>query len=712
MTDDEKKKREEEEAKRRAEEEKKRAASGLILEHKDFWNTLFAPKDGYRLDRVVATTFTLSLALLPTLLLRALNPGKKLGNAEMSDLPTQIDEKTVEHVKSLLTIFADGRPECLIPPTVQSARLQKYINDFCVPNYVVRVNTDPNADSTSGSKTKKAKPFFHPKLILADFVQEKDGAHFIRGTVLSKNLTFAPDVAEIGCLFESCAEFSADDVELEGAGLCIAELLEVLKNNTPDKHWTGCFLNAKDAVDRLSGTIAALKSQRFRLLPPDDACKPVKAKLLLGMPGKALMTRYTELTDIIRDAAYWCSDSISDQFAKDYRKAGSPRYIISNPHSWAKYGKTYTDVTNAFTPDYCCVASRGLPTYVKVHAKFSETFYKDRTFLLFGSANYTDNAFTNNYECDVSLTYPPRKEPLAQPPAFAFDNDLVKPDPFLYPWEVKKTKSGVQRKYADIRKLDGQCDKKLQEEAENKALTYALTGLTWTLEITQDNNQNFCDMIVCGTADSANRWANTVQKLSDSQQKMLLNAQIDLNGKKLPLTYSVPLTYSGGSANTTVLGVTTAFRKFCIPWSGAATLILFSGKSYETVPIQIQLVPDAKTLNALGLTQEPLDMTNGDIAGLVYGGQIYTMYSLIPKDSPLYRSGDDLDCRLGKYLATGGSLAPIKAAVQERRNAFAKSPDVEDDEDDAPPDQTEGDAYLKRLEDFLTLLNEMEAMLK
>lgn len=666
----------------------------MKLESTDFLDKLFARKDGYQLNHVLATTFTLSTAILPTLLLRAASSAANRAVPKDSDSAEMV-LAGIKSAGSLLTVFADGRPDCIIPPHGKPSKMQWYINKYCIPHCVVRVNAG------------EINTYFHPKLLLIDFVETSPAngtnpAHFIRGAVLSKNLTFEKTVVEVGCLFETSDD--ASRVVLQGAGPEIAGLFEFLKDNQPAESWVGDFLAMDAAQKRIKPFLQEIKSATFRLTADYSGYALTSAQLLMGTPKKPLLTKYPCLEDDLRDAAYWCSDSVSEKFITSYMPASLPvgRPIISNIHSWA----TRKDfATAALSSDsqkksaleqsaekeklrkangLCCVTlSEGSPVFV--HAKFLEVYRTNETVLLLGSANFTENAFRHNYECDVRLCF--AQKPTHFPVVYSVtQTETLKPKPFLYNGPQNKPCSLVLASHSVVAaKLD----------TENTYIEFEkkLRELEWTVE--GSGNAASPDKI-CVTSSYLD-W----EALTPDEQGWLSQLQIDLNGLYLAMNYD--------KQTKSFKAESESFSPRYVPEYGVSTLLYFPASEEKDNKVRrIQI--NVKTQN---LPPRTPSMDDGDsgISAALLGGR-FSLRSLIPPeplgDYQLYDTSDTVDIRLAKYNAKGGDLeAVLKNADLRLKSLSLETADEDGDDEEEPPTAEEIQNRRRRINEFKRLIYKM-----
>lgn len=686
----------------------------MKLTESDFLKEVFAPKEGYKFNQAIFTTFTLNTAVLPTLLLHTYCA------REGKTVPTNTDKSLLAlanagtEAAERLTIFADGRHNALTPPSGKSAKIQQYINNVCVPGCVVRVDTGNDG------------MYFHPKLILADFLDD-DGRHYIRGAVMSKNLTFETNVLEIGCLFETDEAPTDERVELKNAGPEIADFFKNVASALNSKKWSGKSLSMEDAYARIQGTLDAMKGQKFFLLLDKGTPIPASAQLLLGTPSDhGLFDKYNQkfpdghtLQSDLASAAYWCSDSISKPFMDSYhanRSAGE-WFMISNLHSLAnclaeivtKDPLTNAEISTAITEigktATCCMTISGESPYF-VHAKFSETFYPDNTcVVLLGSANYTENAFTNNYECDVRLFYDAMPKP-AQP--IGVEKTGLAPLPFL----AQRPASMTIKTLAQFSDKDALIESHVDAEFDK-----ALQSLTWTLSTRkeQDGAETLC---VSAVATDTVSLVDILMKIPGSTanerknyETQLTQMQIDLNGKVLPLAFS-------GNIKGEIFHAETTYRQRLLPPFGTANVIFFGDqKDPRYIPVPITISGDMQPQQG--------DMTPDQIINTLLGGRKISLIDLIPSEPnsryELYDPQDSVEIRLAKYLALGGKAGTVLSNLQKVLKAADMLDDDAADDEDMPDlrdvgkilftDKDRAD-YKKLLENFREFLNTINTIRK
>ena len=444
----------------------------MLLKTKDVWDILLEKKEGYELKNVICTTFTLSSAIVPSILLKIIECDNKIENINSLSLTEKymILSSKIEEAVEKLTIFSD---DYIIPSYQKSTELQRLINEYCIPKTVVRIA--PKTDS---------KCFFHPKIIMIHFMNGSE--NYFRCAVLSKNLTLARNVVEVVGFFESQNDNQIEQqIDVENAS---DELKSFFENilNIEMRDTKGTTLSCTEAKDRIGETIDALQNVKFVLLTENYENKPIAAKLMIGTPGNGLLTKYNDanMKCILKNASYWCSDSISNSFMSCYL-INKP--MISNLRSFRKLldPNNLTDI-----PDNYYIG-RSDNNSLTIHAKFLESNFQGKNVAFIGSANFTEQAFNNNYECMLMLVY-----------EGASSEETVRPN------QYSGNAFNIENKNIRIIKVKEKVDE-LRKEIEKDAFEEKIKKYSWEMTLKSD-----------GTAQISGKSSLNISFTEDKQSYM------------------------------------------------------------------------------------------------------------------------------------------------------------------------------------------------
>lgn len=632
----------------------------MLLSSKNIWDDLLDKKSGYELKNVIATTFTLSTDIIPSLLLKIIECDK--GLESVSKLTREekylLLSANIEESSKKLTIFSD---DYLIPSYNRSTEYQRLINEYCIPNIVTRV-----APKNDGSN----KCYFHPKIVIVHYQKADSNENYLKCAVLSKNLTLSKYVVEIGAVFESVKCIGEGDVEVKEASKRISSLFDTLflKENSilrSDDELKGISLSREEAYKKVSVTIEAMKEMSFRLCIGSGSKKPMSAELLIGMPQKGLLNE--DLRKDLESASYWCSDSISASFMKTYKC----KHMISNLRSFSNlFNKTKNEAAfrqKDIIPDNYYITMDETETPMTVHAKCLESFHDGNKFTLLGSANFTEQAFLYNYECILRLTYACENDEKQNECIYDIDKRVLHHAFNIYNRKTKK------RRVKDVFSL-------LQDENLKQDFEKKLQQIQWTITIEAKK------MEINGIANDL--------KISEEEEKWISSMEVVLSGKRLTLELrkheNGVTEYSASCDN---------FKVNMIPWYGFMNLVYF--KAYndaKVVPVKVDLIMVEECKQKC---QQSV-MTKDCVADILLGGKIFRLRNVIPPEPKgklsLYSSEDSVDVRQAKYLTKGGSIQTI---IQNIDMIKDKMKVVDFDEEDDFSETTQGisDETIKALKE-------------
>ena len=639
----------------------------MILKEKDVWKEMLNKKEGYKLEQVIATTFTLNTDILPSILLKIIECDKNLESVQqlsreekyilLSTYISNLDNKITDK----LIVFSD---DYLIPSHNRSTQFQKLVNEYCVPNFVVRISMKNG--------------YFHPKIILVHYKNEKD-EHYIKCAILSKNLTFSKNVVEIGSIIESTNKINKEeDVEIKNASDHIINLFKEICycNKLKDvSELRGKTIPRGEAFKKIEKSLGAINNMKFRLCLEDDSVKPESAELLLGMPSSNLFAQCKDLKTDLRNALYWCSDSIDNKFLKKYEC----KHMISNLRSWKKLlvdknsGKLLKkeDIPENY---YITMDTSDSAFPIVVHAKFLESSHDGKRIVLLGSANYTCQGFSRNYECNLRLVY--NEDEVTQ---------------FEYKQRRINNAFNIDKRKISIRQVkDEVVYEKLEEEDAKQKFEEKLQSMKWTIKIARNGlelNSSF-------------------EEFTDEEDKYIYNMEIFLTGKR----FSLEVVEGREKNERKFWGICERYKSNMIPWYGYVNLVYFEAyNSPKVLPINVGLVWETEEI-----TQK---IRNGDgIIRILLEGRLFSLRNVIPAEPKgkkiLYSSGDSVELRQAKYQAKGGKIKDIICNIDEilKYKSQVGIIDEEDEFSENTKNITEDMInHLKdRLENYKNMLEEQE----
>lgn len=637
----------------------------MLLSSQNIWDDLLDKKAGYELKNVIATTFTLSTDIIPSLLLKIIECDK--GLESVSKLTREekylLLSANIEEASNKLTIFSD---DYLIPSHNRSTEYQRLINEYCIPNIVTRV-----APKNDGSN----KCYFHPKIVIVHYQKADSNENYLKCAVLSKNLTLSKYIVEIGAVFESVKCIGEGDVEVKEASKRISSLFDNLfleKNSIlrSDDELNGISLSRKEAYKKVSVTIEAMKEMSFRLCIGLGSKKPMSAELLIGMPQKGLLNE--DLKKDLESASYWCSDSISASFMKAYKC----KHMISNLRSFSNlFYKTKDEAVlrqKDNIPDNYYITmdgTGGFATPMSVHAKYLESLHDGNKFTLLGSANFTEQAFMHNYECILRLTYECEKDKKQKECIYDIDKRIL------------HHAFSINNREAIIRRVnDEDVFYLLQDENIKQDFEKKLQQIQWIITVEAGK------LGIKGIANDL--------KISEEEEKWISSMEVVLSGKRLILELR-----QNGNGVTEYSASCDNYKLNMIPWYGFMNLVYF--KAYndaKVVPVKVALIISEECKQEC----QQAVMSKDCVSDILLGGKMFCLRNVIPPEPKgklsLYSSDDSVDVRQAKYLTKGGS---IRAIIQNIDMIKDKLKVVDFDEEDDFSETTQGisDEMIKALKE-------------
>jgi len=595
----------------------------MKLEQKNVLDWAFEHKNGFTLENAVFTTFTLTSSVLLDLLLYVISPELKNESNVVKRL--ELAEKGLNAAEKL-TVFSD---KYIFSDVHIPRNLGDVLEGYYIPKTVRKV------------KVERDNAFFHPKLIITHF-SDAQGKPFIRFAVLSKNLTHSKHVIEICTLFET-AEYNGENTV---PGCQVAEYIK-------------CFTKKSDIKDkekRIKAVLDALNGMHLCLVLPHGQPQPKSFELMFGKPGDTTMlTRFNDDCNGCKaDSFYFCSDSIDKSFAQSHRC----NYMISNLRSWARHYDNPPD--NA----YCY---REYIDYCKVHAKFAE-FYKNGEHIIWtGSANFTYNAFRNNYECDVRMVYDDDQSiDFSQKKDTNYDT--LEPLPF-----------SRESKKSSIVKVN---DEALKEAKKIYDLEKKIKDLDWKCFVKNDR------III-----------KTEKSLEEDTKTQFKQAEIYLNKR-------IVLSFTNDNKFTAEIE---SFNSFTIPRSGYAIVLIFFGYSdMIEIPVNISVKFENDVADEI---KNFIQLDNETVQRKILAGCIPQLRSFIPcvdSVSRFYDSSDTFETRLAKFRSDENNTDKM---ITDRIDVYITqtTSELADDEFDDEINMTE---FKKQLEKLIARLNKLKEFLE
>ena len=583
--------------------------------------------EGMKPENVILTTFTLSTSILADIILKYVEATRKIEDIMSLDeteryllLAEHLD--VVENKK--IHIFSD---DCLFPSFDAAPKLNRLIERYLIANMVTVV-----APKNQGS-------YFHPKLIITEFGDEKNPERkFYRVIISSKNLTYS-DMLETYHVFESCSE--GQGCECENLGKEIARFFRRIVELKEEDLRPVCGKNKpiKDACSEIKGLLENISKQKFKLCIPASEPIPEKVDVYFSTPNdRCMKDKFNEdIKQSTKNGFFWCSDSISNTFIDNYKCP----MMISNVRSWVRVFKDCIASESFEVPDYAYkMMSEEInnPTNKMVHAKFAEINHDEKYILWNGSANFTENAFNNNYECDVRCEY--KREDISKEYSVQLKENAIEP------YHVKKLL---------INDLQ-------IEEAQSEFEKY-IKELIWIAVYDEKNNTFGVKAEGC----KLNTVDKEVEKLISSLVMVLpsgMNAEVEVedmtNGKSSYLSQ-----FDGIS-------------KLKVPWYGVVNVLYFpSFNNPKSIPIRVKL--ESPNGSEIDSQQEIVDKEGAQ--KLALSNSIFRFRNVIPPEpkggAVLYLPNDSFGNRLAKYYAKGGS----KEAINQRAKMILDKLEYSNDDD-------------------------------
>lgn len=595
----------------------------MKLEQKNVLDWAFEHKDGYTLENAVFTTFTLTSSVLLDLLLYVISPNLKNESNAVKRL--ELAEKGFNAAEKL-TVFSD---KYIFSDVHIPRNLGDVLEGYYIPKTVRKV------------KVERDNAFFHPKLIITHF-SDAQGKPFIRFAVLSKNLTHSKHVIEICTLFET-AEYNGENTV---PGCQVAEYIKCFTKKS----------EIKDKEKRIKAVLDALNGMHLCLVLPHGQPQPKSFELMFGKPGDTTMlTRFNDdWRDCKQDSFYFCSDSIDKSFAARH----NCKYMISNLRSWAGL------YDNA--PDYA-YCYREYIDYCKVHAKFAEFFKNGEHIIWSGSANFTDNAFSNNYECDVRMVYDDDRS-IAFSQKKDTNYDTLEPLPFS-----RESKKSV------IVKVKDDDLKKVKEIAD---LETEIKKLGWRC-IVKENG------IIIKTKES----------LEEDTKTQFKQAEIYLNKR-------IVLSFTNDNKLTAEIE---PFNSFTIPHNGYAIVLIFFGYSdMIEIPVNISVEFENDVADEIKNFKQ---LDNETVQRKILAGCIPHLRCFIPSTdsvSGFYDSSDTFETRLAKFRSNKNNSDKM---IIERIDVYKKRTTSECDDEELE-DEIDLTEFIKQREKLIERLDKLKEFLE
>ena len=585
----------------------------MELKEYDAINWLFEMglSKGDRIENIIATTFTLSKDFPLDLLGRAICCEKNLTYSQLTNNRDLISQYLIMDLKkrenSLLdriTIFCD---DYILPAIGLPIKYNRMLDLFFIPETVCKIEMSNSA-------------FFHPKLLILHC--KKNDKDIIRFMVLSKNLTHGTNNVEVCARFESSAP---DDADIQGKEL--KEFFDRFMCKTNDDENTG-LLTGSIAKQRTQDTLDVLAKMSFRLVLPDGCARPDEVSLLFGAPDSVdckMLKQFISDTDAAQNH-YWCSDSIDTAFMEK----NNYKHMISNRIRWASQKKCPEPIDNKIPGAYYFTDRKGqmdLET-MSIHAKFAEFATRKSHIVWLGSANFTENGFNNNYECNVRIVY--KKPYEIADPFFSFSRQKAIPD----------------IKYEILPLTKDKLDSARNKDERIKALK----KLTWKCTITKKGSKYTVEYSSEGDFD----WDFISAKEQNAKKVGFKWFTLSV-GKNIPLKVDPnPDSNPGNKPYSLCFKTTTTIPLDYIPRYGRGILIAITDYNTHTeIPVKIDLILP----NSFNQVMYPSNKDNlkSEIVTALASGLSWDIMSIIPPEPNgsdiLYDYNDDFSVRLAKYLA-------------------------------------------------------------
>ena len=600
----------------------------MKLKEKNVLEWMFDTKEGQlTLERAIFTTFTLMSSVLYDLLLYAISPNLMKDETSDSQKRLQLAKNGIEAAKKL-TVFSDDY--VFTDPHIPRS-LNQLLESYFIPHMVCRISL-------------KEGGFFHPKLMITHFKDGNKNDHF-RFAVLSKNLTHAKNVIEICTLFETTDKPVNPKLTVEGR-----EIADFITSFQGKDSLRGASLSQEDAKDRIAGTLDVLSNSTLRLVLPDQGQTPEKVELVFGKPGCRVMRDKLEqdINATPGESFYLCSDSI-DPGLLGVDPFNKCRFMISNLRSWAKHNKI---------GDHSCYFRQDNSPRT-VHAKFAEFYTGEQHIVWSGSANFTNNALDNNYECDVRIEYED-----AECKEFHFEQvngfDKVDPTPFF-----QASKDTVRKvKYEDAKCQEFHFEQVIYfYKVDPTPFSQAAQGTVRKVKATECEEERKVNELA--NAVKALEWKCSIVdgKLVIETRRPLACKYLDLKSVgihiksvEIYLNRRIPLVRWQDFYFYTKIE---RFSEDMIPWYGKAIIIVFTDLKDDGRYLTLEIPVDVD-ISVVKTVQQPLldEKNSAHVKRLEKGlllGCMPRLIDVIPvtvDTAKYYDESDTFEARLAKYRAS------------------------------------------------------------
>lgn len=585
----------------------------LKRKESDLLRVAMTAPEGMKPENIILTTFTLSTGILADIILKYVEATGKIEDIMSLD-ETELYLLLAEHLdiveNNKIHIFSD---DYLLPAFDAPPKLNRLIERYLIANMVTVI------------APKNQESYFHPKLIITEFGDgRKSERKFYRVIISSKNLTYS-DMLETYHVFESCSE--GQECECEYLGKKIADFFESIRNLDLEKDLRPvCGINKpiKDACTEIKGLLDSILKQKFKLCVSAGEPVPEKVDVYFSTPNDQKMKDKFE--DDIKESKefFWCSDSISKRFIENYYCP----MMISNIRSWLRAFKDCMASESFKVPDYAfkLMSDESLSSNQMVHAKFAEINQYERYILWNGSANFTENAFTKNYECDVRCEY--KREDIGKK------------------FSVKLKKYAVEPYHAEELSLID-----LQKEETQSEFEKYIKELKWTVVYDEINKtlKVKAEGLKLNTVDNkeVEKWVSSLIIVLPSG----MNAEVEVKDKT--------------NDRISYFSQFDGISKLKVPWYGVVNILYFPHfNGPKSIPIRVKIQsPDGSEIDSQQEMQEILVKIEG-AKNLALANSIFRFRNVIPPEpkggTVLYLTGDSFGNRLAKYYAKGGSEDALK----------------------------------------------------
>lgn len=352
---------------------------------------MFREENNYSINKVFATSFTFSTLFLGEILLRMASfnsPGLLKGTTVQKKLVLKREiQKQRENQKLFIFAHDFGESEPVAYELINGANI--FLKRFILANQNSFVN-----------KIKTKNGYFHPKLILVELKSENnendENDYKYRLLVSSKNMV-RDNYYQLGMFFEGITSDGDDGV---------SKPLSMFIKSMSDEAFKEPFKKPlKDLADRLS---------KAKFTVENTTHKIKNLELLFGLPDSyidkdglhANEHLFERFSKDFADKERWSiiTDSLNIDFIDQIKNHPQKEriYIIDNGIQWLKQAPNSTDIKEKFgkITEKC---SPYIPTENNSywHAKVLSSSCDKKQIVWVGSANFTNAAFNNNYECCV-----------------------------------------------------------------------------------------------------------------------------------------------------------------------------------------------------------------------------------------------------------------------------------------------------------------------